>query len=206
MATGCALVGTTRRTAMPRATDGAGLAVAPLADGREERDSSRCVRATAAAARCGRVGLAHGAQLLKGGLAIRALVLIDRHRLVPRLSDRSQESPKLSGKESPSAAEAPSVLSSSLEAPAYSGWLRLVWQAIHTRAPVRYGKLSGRFFLMDGRSVTPYGKQAVRFWLRNGSIVQWFWLPVKRKPSLGYGCCKVPICSRPARLSCDQHG
>jgi hypothetical protein len=126
MATGCALVGSARRTTVPRTTDGTGLAVAPLADGREERNSSRCVQTAAPAASCGRAGLAHRTQLLKGGLAIRALVLIDRHRLVPRLSGRRRESPMLSGKEWPRNPEMLSLLPSFLEAPLYTGWLRLV--------------------------------------------------------------------------------
>ena len=68
-----------RPTAASGPSDRTCAAVAALADGREQGDGAGGVAATALSAGCWRIGLAHGAKLLKGCLTIDATVLVYGH-------------------------------------------------------------------------------------------------------------------------------
>ena len=79
MATGGTTRARARGTPASGPTDSVRAAIAALADGREQGDSTRRVVAATVDTRSGCIGLAHGAKLLKDCLTIDTTVFVYRH-------------------------------------------------------------------------------------------------------------------------------
>jgi hypothetical protein len=78
-----------RSTASPGPADSLRFAVATPTDGRKERDRAGCMIAATALAWRRRIGLAHGAELFKGRVAICTVIFVDRHSPVSCSSELS---------------------------------------------------------------------------------------------------------------------